>query len=515
MQKVASPFLMNVGVEANTTSGRPTRLLWSSILLRLLLCLCISVIVTLAYAYFFNGHFQVQTQVFVSNTNPGSAGNEDANSSVAADQEINARREVLRSRSSLLNIVQKFNLSVRYQKIGFLGNEDLYLKSPVRFQLIRAGDLATKQLRIKIISSRSFLLDIVGAKPQEYRFNTMYTDQIGTWRIVNMPNLNDYLGRKFQISVEDPLRTADELLSKLDVSISGNPARKIELSLEETGALRGIDILQELCASYLQSNQVQQEKLAQLDLQFITGRLQQLEGDLASVDKRIKAMQNEGVKPGLSPLMSAYLEKIRANDSQLIAADLELTRLRELQTIFSKEKLSKASIAPLAAAAPALNFDLMHLQQLQNEYESLTKTHLQQDPEVSMVTQQINDSRSEIQSELQRLIKPMDSLTNRIRSANAALESRISDVPAPERGMGTLIRQKTNLQQLYVSLMQQKEEASMGHAAYLAFSKPQTGSFQVTRTWPINKSVALLGFGFPAVFFVLHGLLGQGFKRKT
>ena len=515
MQKVASPFLMNVGVDANTTSGRPSRVMWGSILLRLLLCVCISLIVTLAYAYFFNRHYQVQTRVFVSTADSGSKADKDAMTSAKADQEINARREVLRSRSSLLNIVSKLNLSVRYQKVGFLRNEDLYTKSPMRFQLIRAGDLGSKQLRIKINTPHSFLLDVDGAKPQEYRFNTMYTDKTGTWRIVNMPNVKDYLGSKFRIFVEDPARTADNLLSSLDVSISGNPARKIELALEETEILRGIDILQELCAAYLQSNQVQQEKLAQLDLRFITERLGQLERDLALVDESLNTMQHSGVPTGHSAAVSSYLEQVKANDSKLIEADLALDRLHGLEGVFSKPGLAKGSVADLAASSPSLNFGILHLQQLQNEYESLTKTHLQQDPEVSMVAQQIKDSQQEVQSELQSLIKPLDSLTRKIRSANAALASKISDAPPREKEMAALIRQKTNLQQLYVSLMQKKEDASMGHAAYLAFSKPQTGSFQANQTWPLNYSVALLGFGFPAVFLFLQGLFGPGFRRKT
>lgn len=515
MQKVASPFLMNVGVDANATSARPTRLMWGSILLRLLLCLGISLAVTLAYAYFFNRHYQVQTRVFVSNTNPGSAGTEDAKTSAMADQEINARQQVLRSRSSLLNIVQKLNLSVRYQKVGLLRNEDLYLKSPLRFQLIRPGDLASREFGVKIISQHSFQLNVTGAKPQEYTFNTPYTDQTGTWRIVSMPNLKDYLGRKFRISVEDPARTADNLLSNLDVTISGNPPRKIDLALEETQLLRAVDILRELCAAYLQSNQVQQEKLAQLELRFITERMKQLEVDLAGVDKRLGALQRSGVTTVPSTVVSSYLEQLKANDSRLIEADLQMARLTGLEEIFSKRGLSRTSIGSLATPEPSLNFAILHLQQLQNEYESLTKTHLKQDPEVSMVSQQISDNRQEIQSEIQKLIKPMEMLTMKIKSANAPVESRINNFPEIEREMAMLIRRKTNLQQLYVSLMQKKEEASMGHAAYLAFSKPQTGSFQVNQTWPVNYSVALLGFGVPAAFLFLQGLFGSGFRRKT
>jgi hypothetical protein len=515
MQKVASPFLMNVGVDANTTSGKPTRIMWGSIVLRLLLCICISLIVTLSYAYFFNRHYQVQTRVFASHGNPGSSGEENEKNSAMADQEVNARREVLRSRSSLLNIVQKLNLSVRYRKVGLLRDEEIYLKSPMRFELIRAGDLSSKRLNVKINSPHSFLLDTAGAKPQEYTFNTMYTDKMGTWRIVNMPNLKDYLGAQFYISVEDPARTADNLLSNLDVSISGSPARKIDLSLEETEVLRAIDILQELCAAYLQSNQVQQEKLAQLELRFITERMGQLESDLADVDKRISGMRQDGVNTEFSAAVSSYLDQVKANDRQLIEADLQLSRLLQLQSILSKPGLSRTSIASLAAPAPSLNFALMHLQQLEDEYESLTKTHLQQDPEVSMVSQQIKDSQQEIQSELQQLLKPVEVLSSKIKSANSVLESGIRNAPATEKAMAALIREKTNLQQLYLSLMQKKEESSMGHAAYLAFSKPQTGNFQMSQTWPLNYSVALLGFGVPAVILFLQGLFGQGFRRKT
>jgi tyrosine-protein kinase Etk/Wzc len=506
MQKVASPFLLNVGAEENTRSHRASRQLWISILRRLLLSACISIIITLSYTYLFNQHYQVQTQVWISNPGQGSAQGGNLEEETAADQEINERQEVLRSSSSLLNVVQKLNLSVRYSKAGFLHSEDLYLKTPLRFQLIRAGDLSSKQLQVKIVSKHSFLMTPDGGNPQEYTFDTIYTDQTGSWRILRMPNLGEYMGDTFRVSVEDPARTADELLSALEVNVSGNPPSQIDLALKETNVLRAVDILQELCAAYLQSNQVQQEKLAQLELRFIRQRLRRLELDLAIADKNVIDMQS---KARLSADVSRYLELVRETDSKRIEADLQLEPLHQLQDIFSKARLSRPAVATLAASAPSLNFAILHLQQLQNEYLSLTKIHLQQDPEVSMVSDQMKESQHAIQKELERLIKPLDLFRNKLRSDSVALESRISGVPLAERELAKWIRRKTNLQQLYASLMEKKESASMGHAAYLAFSKPENDSFQIRSTWPLNYSVATASFIIPAVLLVLHGLFGS------
>jgi hypothetical protein len=336
MQKVASPFLLNVGAEENTRSHRASRQLWISILRRLLLSACISIIITLSYTYLFNQHYQVQTQVWISNPGQGSAQGGNLEEETAADQEINERQEVLRSSSSLLNVVQKLNLSVRYSKAGFLHSEDLYLKTPLRFQLIRAGDLSSKQLQVKIVSKHSFLMTPDGGNPQEYTFDTIYTDQTGSWRILRMPNLGEYMGDTFRVSVEDPARTADELLSALEVNVSGNPPSQIDLALKETNVLRAVDILQELCA---------------------------LELDLAIADKNVIDMQS---KARLSADVSRYLELVRETDSKRIEADLQLEPLHQLQDIFSKARLSRPAVATLAASAPSLNFAILHLQQLQN-----------------------------------------------------------------------------------------------------------------------------------------------------
>jgi tyrosine-protein kinase Etk/Wzc len=437
----------------------------------------------------------------------------NAKTSSDLQQELNTEVDFLTSRSNLLSVVQKYNLSVNYRSTGLLHNRDLYLESPVVFQRSRMGSRASGHFILNIKNRKSFLLKPDKGSAQEYAFNTTYTDDLGSWQISNMPNLQRFLGSKIRIDVLDPELAVDQLQSNLDVRQSGKPASLLKLSIADPVLSRGNDVLNALLISYLQNSRSEKERLAQSQLGFIETQLASLNEDLSRLNEEKKALSgNSNLAVLGSNDVVQYLSKVKQNDKLLNRLNIKIVALTDLKSQFESQRPSTVDTVNSAIAEPLLNAMARTLYETESSYKRLLQTELPTDPQVTESLGQLQRQKKSLVQEIAGRLAPMIEERKKLMAENAIYANGISGLPAPARAEIGLERKMQVIPDLYADLLRTRENAALNHASYLAYSKPLDSRFSVSENKPFNYLVLLISFAASLSFFLLKALFST---RKT
>jgi tyrosine-protein kinase Etk/Wzc len=428
-------------------------------------------------------------------------------------QKISAEVDLLTSRSNLLSVVQKFNLSVNYRKVGLLQNKDLYLESPVDFQRTRMGAKAAGHINLTIKNRGSFIIKPEKSKAQEYAFNTIYTDDLGSWQISKMSNIAKYIGSTIRIDIIDPEIAADELQSNLDVTASVKPTSTLKLSIVDPVLTRGNDILNALLITYLQNSETEKERLAQSQLHFIEAQLITLNQDLTSLSTELKGLSAGSINAqAQSAAANEYLWKVKENDRLLNKLNIQIAALNELKQQFQNQKPGAVDTVNSAVADPLLNAMARALYENEFSYKRLQQTHLPDDPEVTVSLLLLQRQKNALLSEINGRLSPMLQQQKKLIEANVRHARGILTLSPNEVEQINVKRKMQVIPNLYADLLRSRESAALNHATYLAFSKPMNSSLMVTESKRFSVVVLLIGFVIPLGFLVLREILSTGKK---
>jgi tyrosine-protein kinase Etk/Wzc len=471
----------------------------------LLVCVAIAVASAMLYKHFSKPEYQITSSFSIN-----SSGNNQPSALTISraktpeeevQQKVNAEVDFLTSRSNLLQVVQKFNLSVRYRNMGLFQDEDLYLKSPVDFQRLRMGAQPSGHFSLTIKNGQSFIFKPAKGKSQEYTFNTTYTDDLGSWRIQRLANISSYIGKTIRIDVLDPELAVDKLQADLDVTQSGKPQNSLKLSILDPVLSRGNDIINALLISYLQNSAAEKERLAQGQLHFIDDQLVQLNQNLSNLSSQAKSPMASAPRQANSGPATQYLLHVKKNDQALNRLTLRISALRELEQQFKNQKQIGSDSLISVVSEPLLNATVRTLYENELTYKRLLQTHLPQDPEVTGTLQQIHRLRKSIVEEIGAGMAMMVKERDKLTKENEGFRKEVSGLPEGEIRQLEIDRKTQGIQALYADLLRSKENADLNHASYLAFNAPMNRSLVVQEKKPFSFAMLFIGFAIPAGFF--------------
>jgi tyrosine-protein kinase Etk/Wzc len=477
----------------------------------LVVCLAISFVAAMVYRYFSKPRYQITSSFSISlpgYNQPSALTISRGKASEEIQQKVNAEVDFLTSRSNLLQVVQKFNLSVRYRKTGLFQDEDLYLKSPVDFQRLRMGAQPSGHFSLTIKDRERFIYKPAKGKNQEYSFNTTYTDDLGSWQLQKLPNISSFIGQTIRIDVTDPEVAVDKLQADLDITQTGKPQSVLKLSIVDPVLTRGNDIINALMISYLQNSAVEKERLAQGQLRFIDDQLLKLDQDLSNLISRQGSSARSAELH--SNTANHYLIDVKKNDQALNRLNLKISALRELEQQFKNQKTNASDSLISAVSDPLLNAMARTLYENESTYKRLLQTRLPNDPEVTETVQQIHRLKKSVLEEIGVSRAQMLKQQAMLMDANARFTSEISGLAEGEMKQINVARQVQGIQSLYADLIRSKENANLNHASYLAFSTPMNSSFVVEEKKNFSFAILLIGFAIPAGFFFFKEKLKGG-----
>ena len=432
-------------------------------------------------------------------------------SNKVVDNEI----EILKSYTLMEKVVNDLNLQVSYfTKENFRIEEELYAESPVRLQFRQVNEqVYLEPLDLRIIDQKHAQFN--GIKiPVNREVKTAFG--IFTLSLTGKnPEIKD-----LTITVSPVAKVAEGLLTSLKVEPSSKMSSVLLLSIEDAKPYRGRDVINKLVNVYNLAGLEDKNEVAANTLRFIEDRLVLISRDLTDVEKSVENYKSREGITDISAESSLFLESVQENDNQLSQIKIQQSVLNNIdQYVRNKENATGTVPATLGISDPTLLGLIESLSELESRRAEAVQMVKAGNPIVSAIDDQIRGIKSNLSENLQTLRKSLAITRQQLESRNNRMEGMIKTVPGKERALVDITRQQGIKNNLYVYLLQKREETALSYASAVSDSRTiDLARNSAKPVKPVKRNIyllfALMGMAVPFAIIYLIDLLNDKIRSR-
>jgi tyrosine-protein kinase Etk/Wzc len=421
--------------------------------------------------------------------------------------------QVLKSRSMMREVVDRLQLNIKYESQGRVRIGELYKRSPVLVDSFQVQPkLNSTRLEIEPAGDQVLIRqgDLeLGTAP----FDSLFQCSLGVFRFRRNPPLP--FNGKLYISFLDPDPITRYYAAQINARRIGEYSTVLELSLRDPVPEKAADILNTLTATYNSFSVREKNQKWFNTYAFINDRLTYLTAELSEVEGNVEQFKRRNTLPsGIETDVQLITESFRQNDQAISKIDLERSLLVQLEQLLLRQKDS-LSLLPINFV-----FDQSDLNQQALEYNKLIQEEKttagvgepQTQPPYANVESQIRPLKKCCLPPLRALAKTWIETAKTWKPKNNDIQGRIRSLPGIERELIEITRQKNIKENLYLYLLQKREEAALSMAVSLADAKVIDAAEPPTRPVAPQSSLIytlalLLGLGIPLALDCAPGII--------
>ena len=433
--------------------------------------------------------------------------------------------EILRSASLSTSVVRRLKLYVRYYLEGSVKDIELYRNTPLIVDLDEGciDSLSTK-LQVEIRSSSTGYL-VLGyfneLNPKEVTFTQEVTSlpislntPFGTLTIsentsfptkqakFDAENVKQKMqaGKLLFVTIHSPLHVGRMFSAgMLNATSTAKSTTVADVTLLDTKQSRALDYLSELFVCYNEEANEDKNEIARKTEEFIVDRLGSISTELDMTEGNIESYKKDNDLVNLANDATSVLSASSEYKKQLLEVQTQVSVLKSLMDYMNKPEnylqiipanmglQSSPMVAPLVAMITEYNENVLRrIRYLRDSSE--------ENPMVIGVTNEIKSLWSSILQNMESVCRNAELRKKAIEDEFRYLVARISKTPTQERVLTGIMRQQTLQSELYLALLQKREENLIQLYSTVAKGRMIDAPVIVGKVSPNASSVMLLGF---------------------
>jgi tyrosine-protein kinase Etk/Wzc len=434
----------------------------------------ISILICVGMGYFFVRSgvavYTVHAKILITGENTGQDIKQEANKSIN-DKKVDDEIEILRSRTIMSQVVRDLELGTRYYSVDDLKTTDLYTSSPIKITVLKATQpIAGQYIDIVIKDKHTFILK-QSHTMSTFGFGKQLKSDIGIWKVDPTENLESYVGQTIRITLDDPENITDQFLSTFNAYLTADQSSIVEISIKETIPQRGVDVINRAIKVYNLASIEYKNKINRSTLKFLNDRLDSITSELNVVERRVELYKSSRGITDLSSESTLFLDNVKSTDSKLNEMEVQLLVLKEIEKYINSPGNAGKVPATTGISDPALLSMVDQLLKLESEKDKLLANTPEKNPIFIPINREINTTKASIRENIKGIQRTLLATRNQLRKYNSGFESSIKKLPGQEREFITIKRQQSIKEELYMYLLQKREEAGVNNASKLLDSR--------------------------------------------
>jgi tyrosine-protein kinase Etk/Wzc len=427
---------------------------------------------------------------------------EQSSSPKNAESEI----EILRSKKLVTRVVSELQLWTSYKTKEGLKTRDIYGVAPFKIVFLQKPALSNNKINIRIKDKKSFEMDGPSGKKQIYFFSKEVKNSVGSWMLKPTEFLDQFLGADIELDLNDPEMVSNNYLKTLDAHLLDKLAPTIGLFVVDEVPQRGKDFLNNLITAYNDAAADEEKRTTKSTIDFIDNRLASLTGELTTAEKQVAGYRSSQGLTDISSQANMYLESAQSNDVKLNDVNVQLNVINGIEHYVNSSSNNENAPATIGVSDPALNSLIEKLSTLQLKRSALLATTPEGNPMFDPINKQIALTKAAIKENVKGIKSSLLNSKRELQSVGNKTESSIKDIPVQERQFVGMKRQQTIKENLYVYLLQKREELALSYASTFSDARIVDQANVGDIKWPKVQFIAaialLCGLGIP--FLIIY-----------
>lgn len=433
--------------------------------------------------------------------------------------------EILTSSNISQRVIKSLKLYVSYELDGRLRNHELYKNNPyivdmpenqlvdlhslIQLKIDRQGDGVHVEGEIYVPRAKEPILFERSVKELPGSFNT----PVGTITLQRNPGVGAELPEQAMYATIMPLEYAAKAYgSRLSVSASSKTTTVAVLNYLDTQPERAIDYLNELFRSYNEDANEDKNEVALKTEEFLKNRISAIREELDATESNLESYKKKNELINLTNDASNALNKLTEYQKEQVELETQLNLVTALLD-YVDDPRNAFNVVPSNLGLK--DADMSNLLNKYNDYvlqrNRLLKSSSPENPYVKRLTAQLEEMWPTIRLSLKSVRENILTQKRSAEDQHNLFSRRVGEVPTQERSLNNIIRQQEIKVELYLMLLQKREEnyISLNSTAAKArvIDDPRSTGKVSPKTKVILLGALVLGLCFPVGLIYLLGLL--------
>ncbi|MFV8224357.1 GumC family protein, partial [Christiangramia aquimixticola] len=438
---------------------------------------------------------------------------------------LDSQIEKLKSKQLVSSVIDELDLNIQYFIEGNVITVEAYKTSPILIQFISPDSIVNKknfEFYVTPTSDTNFRLEEQNkGYSSEHKIGEIIEfEDIQFTILPRSGNEEGVFKKSSTVNIRVlPLRyVADIMLANLSIMPKGKAKDMLELGIVNESSTKSEDFLNRLMARFNEEGIEDKQEVAQNTTAFIQERLEMITTELDSVEVGIADFKRQNEIMNIEAGAAQYQTKFSEVEQQIFELETQLELLNSVE-----ELLKRSGLYDLL---PEVGISDVQITGLINSYNTLVlernqylKGSTPDNPVVKAITEQLDSLRENLFENIASTRSSINIRLNELNQRGNIAQRKFSNFPGLEKGMRNIERQQQIKEQLYLFLLQRREEAAISYAATASVARVVDAAYTINEPvdpapWLILIGGFLIGLVIPILIIFIKNVLDTKVHHK-
>lgn len=423
--------------------------------------------------------------------------------------------ETLKSKRLVEKVVDELDLNVSYFEEGNVIAVEVYKNSPLIIEFLSPEEVVHESyLNINVTPETADTFTLV-EEDLEYSKVHNYGEpiELNGLKFVIKPRKEEVRTKNTLNIQVKPLRyVANELVYKMTIYPKGKANDILTLFIHGAVPAKSQDFLNSLMFHFNADGVADKRQVAENTAAFIQERLEIISQELDSVEGGIADFKRENRIMDVSSSAGEYMSKSYQAEGEIFKLETERMILDALKDALNSAEPYRLLPSNMGTSEGGISSLISEYNTLVLERNAYLKTSTPKNPVIIGITEELDALKENLLENIESTKRSIQIQLRELNQLERSADGQFSTFPGLEKGIRSIERQQQIKEQLYLFLLQRREESAISFAATSPVAKVIDPAFTYNqpvdpKPWVILTGGAVIGFLIPLlVVFVINFL---------